>query len=89
MKIKNIFLFLAIYVLPNPLFSFSSGGELSKDQNSFDVTFYDIDIKIDPNKKILSGEVIISLILYQQVKKIELDLINKYSVSGVSINEQA
>lgn len=80
-------MFLAIYVLPNPLFSFSSGGELSKDQNSFDVTFYDIDIKIDPNKKILSGEVIISLILYQQVKKIELDLINKYSVSGVSINE--
>ncbi len=50
------------------------------------MTFYDIDIKVDPNKKILSGEVVISFVLYQKVKEIELDLINKYTISGAHIN---
>lgn len=86
MRTKFLTLFLAIFVCVNPLLAFSSSGEVSESQKSFDVTFYDLDIKIDPNKKILSGEAVISFILYQKTNKIELDLINKYTISGVHLN---
>mgnify|MGYP003315438519 CR=1 FL=1 len=40
-----------------------SGGELSDNQKAIDVTHYDINLKIDPNRKIISGKVgILSLI---------------------------
>ena len=86
MTTKFLALSLAIVVLLNSIFAYSSGGKISENQKSFDVVFYDVDIKVDPYKKIISGEVVISFILYHKVKDIELDLINKYSISGAHIN---
>ena len=86
MRTKFLTSFLVIFVCVNPLLAFSSSGEVSENQKSFDVTFYDLDIKVDPNKKILSGEAVISFVLYQKTNKIELDLINKYTISGVHLN---
>jgi len=83
---KLLFSSLVILISLNSLFSFSSGGKISENQSSLDVTFYDIDIKVDPNKKTLSGEVVISFVLYQKVEEVELDLINKYIISGAHIN---
>jgi aminopeptidase N len=83
---KVLALSLAIVVLLNSIFAHSSGGKISENQKSFDVVFYDVDIKVDPYKKIISGEVVISFILYQKVKDIELDLINEYSISSAHIN---
>lgn len=67
-------------------FDFSSGGVISSNQQSMDVTFYNIDLIVDPYKKNISGTVIISFNLFRNIENIELDLINRYTVSGTSID---
>ena len=64
-----------------------SGGELSDNQNAIDVTHYDINLKVDPNRKIISGKVGITFLLEEQPKEFEFDLIDSLRVSEVSINE--
>ena len=61
-------------------------SKLSQDQESLDIVFYNIDLKVDPKKKIISGNTIITFVLYQKVKNIEIDLLKNYTVSGTSIN---
>ena len=80
---------IVIILSASSLFSLEnySGGVLSKNQEALDVTFYDLNIKVDPNKQIISGHVVISFNLISQPKKFEFDLINSFSVSEVSINE--
>ncbi|MBT3502859.1 MAG: M1 family metallopeptidase [Candidatus Marinimicrobia bacterium] len=63
-----------------------SGGKLSTNQAAMDVTHYDIHLKVDPYKKTISGKVIISFILISKPKKIEIDLLDVYHVSGTAIN---
>lgn len=58
----------------------------SQNQESLDVIFYNIDLKVDPKKKIISGNTTITFVLYQKVKKIEIDLLKNYTISGTSIN---
>ena len=64
-----------------------SGGELSDNQKAIDVTHYDINLKVDPNRKIISGKVGITFLLKEQPKVFEFDLIDSLRVSEVSINE--
>ena len=61
-------------------------SKLSQDQESLDIVFYNIDLKVDPKKKIISGSTIITFFLYQKVKNIEIDLLKNYTISGTSIN---
>jgi hypothetical protein len=50
-----------------------------QNQESLDVLFYNIDLKVDPKKKIISGNTTITFVLYQKVKKIEFDLLKNYT----------
>lgn len=74
-------------LLSNIIFPLTNIKNTDDNQSAIDITFYDIDIEVNPQKKLLSGEVIISFILYQKVEKIELDFINEYAVSGVYLNK--
>ncbi len=64
-----------------------SGGELSYNQKAIDVTHYDINLKVDPNRKVILGKVEIIFLLKEQPKNFEFDLIDSLKVSEVSINE--
>ena len=64
-----------------------SGGELSDNQRAIDVTRYDINLKVDPKRKTISGKVGITFLLKEQPKVFEFDLIDSLRVSEVSINE--
>ncbi len=64
----------------------SSGGRLTSRQEAMDVKHYSIDLKVDPFKKLISGTVEILFVLFREIDLVEIDLINKYSVSGVEIN---
>ena len=66
-----------------------SGGELSDNQKAIDVTYYDINLKVDPNRKVILGKVEITFLLKEQPKNFEFDLIDSLKVSEVSINEMA
>ena len=52
-----------------------SGGELSDNQKAIDVTHYDINLKVDPNRKVILGKVEITFLLKEQPKNFEFDLI--------------
>ena len=64
----------------------TSGGKLSKNQLGVDVRHYDIRLKIDPKRKMISGYVDIKIKVIDEVRFIELDLLNQYFISKVMID---
>ena len=65
--------------------STESGGILSDNQKAMDVSYYKIDIKVDPYRKTISGVVEITFSLFQKTDQIEIDLKKGYVVSGLSL----
>ena len=63
-----------------------SGGYLSDNQRAMDVKFYDLNLKIDSKRKLISGFVSISFLLKSQPDKFEFDLIDSFKVSSVDVN---
>tara|TARA_Y100001970_G_scaffold33326_1_gene41414 strand:- start:307 stop:1917 length:1611 start_codon:yes stop_codon:yes gene_type:complete len=63
-----------------------SGGKLSREQAAIDVKHYKIDIRVDPYKKTIIGTVEIIFELLESTEQLTFDLLNRYSVSGTSIN---
>ena len=63
-----------------------SGGKLSREQAAIDVKHYRIDIRVDPYKKTIIGKVDIVFELLENINHVAIDLLNRYSVSGTSIN---
>ena len=52
-----------------------SGGELSKNQMAIDINHYDIRLKVDTKRKMISGYVDIKMKIVDDLRFIELDLI--------------
>ena len=77
-----------ISVFTNLLFGLDveSGGKLSREQAAIDVKHYRIDIRVDPYKKTIIGKVDIVFELLENINYVAIDLLNRYSVSGTSIN---
>ena len=63
-----------------------SGGSLSREQAAIDVKHYRIDIRVDPYKKTIIGKVDIVFQLLERTDQLAFDLLNRYSVSGTSVN---
>ena len=63
-----------------------SGGELSKNQMAIDINHYDIRLKVDTKRKMISGYVDIKMKIVDNLRFIELDLITQYFVSKVLID---
>ena len=66
-----------------------SGGRLSPLQSAIDVKHYKIDLRVDPYKQVISGEVIIRFKLLQRVDHVVMDLLDRYTISGTYINGMA
>ena len=66
-----------------------SGGRLSGLQSAVDVEHYTINLRVDPYKQVIGGEVTIRFKLLQKVDRVELDLLDRYAVSGTVINGMA
>jgi len=85
--IKKYYSFFIVLLISKSLSSsFSSGGEITNNQKAMDVKHYNIDLKVDPFKKTIAGSVIITFSIFRNIENIEIDLINKYTVSGTLIN---
>ncbi|MBC8065286.1 MAG: M1 family metallopeptidase [Chlorobia bacterium] len=61
-----------------------SGGSLKLEQAAYDVQFYDISIKVDPAKKILSGTTIMEAKTVIPTASILIDLDDPYTVSKIT-----
>ena len=84
---KSLYIFqLVFFFVSNNSYASLADRQISQDQESLDVLYYTIDIKVDPKKKIISGSTIITFVLYQKVKNIEIDLLKSYTISGATVN---
>lgn len=67
---------------------YASGGVLSENQSHYDVHSYDIRARIDPDTKSIQGDVGIELTRKNvQTDRIELDLVDRLTVSRVTVND--
>ena len=64
----------------------TSGGSLSKDQQGIDIIHYDIRLKVDAKRKMISGYTDIKMKIIDEIRFIELDLLKDYFISKVKID---
>ena len=82
---RRLFLILCFLSLGFSI-DITSGGKLSKNQIGVDVRHYDIRLKVDSKRKMISGHVDIKIKVIDEVRFIELDLLNQYFISKVMID---
>jgi aminopeptidase N len=63
-------------------------GSLRPERSCFDVTYYDLKVKLEPKQKFISGENTIFFKVLSATKKIQVDLFNQYSISEIYWNEE-
>lgn len=61
-----------------------SGGPLSQEQASYDVSFYDLDLRVDPADSTISGAVVAIARIVQPTSWFVLDLDSRLEVRGVA-----
>ncbi len=83
-----LFLFLLFGMFSNVAGqNWSSGGVLSEYQKSFDIHYYSLNLKIDPDNKFLEGFTDVHVYgLVDDASVIELDLVRNYQVTNVYEN---
>jgi len=59
-------------------------GALRHERTCFDVTFYNLKVKIDPKSKTISGSNDITFRVVQPTKRIQIDLFDRYNVSAIT-----
>lgn len=62
-------------------------GSLRPERTAFDVTFYDLKLKLDPKKQVISGENIIWFKVEQPLKRLQIDLFSQYQIASISWNK--
>lgn len=61
-----------------------SGGELSQEQASYDVTYYNLDLRVDPADSTIAGSVVANARIVQPTQWFVLDLDPRLEVRGVA-----
>ncbi|MCB0282934.1 MAG: M1 family metallopeptidase [Calditrichaeota bacterium] len=65
---------------------YPSGGKLSSLEAQYNVSFYDINLEIDPQSKSIAGYTEIKITTCSDLDTIEFDLIDNYSISKIMVN---
>lgn len=61
-------------------------GKLDKDRAGYDVTFYDLDLALDTDKKRLGGTVNIHFRALSELDEMRIDLYEKFNISSLKIS---
>ena len=64
----------------------TSGGKLSKNQQGIDIKHYDIRLKVDSKRKMISGYTDIKIKVIDEIRFIELDLLKSYFISKIKVD---
>jgi aminopeptidase N len=63
-------------------------GALRPERTCFDVTFYDLKVKIDPKSKTISGNSGITFRVVEATQKIQIDLFDNYTITAIEWNNK-
>lgn len=79
------FLCLFFFLALSPIIAGTndSGGPILPEQEAYDVTFYDINLKIDPSDKSISGCTIVNASVISSISQFVLHLNSNYNISGI------
>lgn len=69
--------------------AYASGGELSQEQASYDVTYYDLDLRVEPADSSIAGSVTTTARIVQPLRWFVLDLDPRLTVDGVAEDGEA
>lgn len=73
-------------------FTFSKGdtlrGALSPERSCYDVTFYDLNLAVDPDKKFIKGYVDIFFDVRQECSTLQIDLYRNMQISQITFYDQ-
>ena len=90
MKYYFFYLSIIIIVSAAKLFpqsdSQDSGGPLTHEWSAYDVKFYNINLKIDPEKKTISGWVGVTAEAVNNMKEFVLDLDDRFRITRIILN---
>ncbi|NJN24575.1 MAG: M1 family metallopeptidase [Cyclobacteriaceae bacterium] len=98
MKIYALLFFVFFAFIESPVFSqdYDAGqvftrkdslrGTLSPVRNSYDVTYYALDVTVDPGAKTISGSNTIYFTLTTATDKIQIDLFENMDIAGIWLN---
>ena len=63
-------------------------GQLDEYRAGYDVTFYDLNLNLDPNNKMLGGEVSIHFRALEKLKTIRIDLYKNLHINSLKLSEK-
>jgi aminopeptidase N len=63
-------------------------GSLRPERTCFDVNFYDLKLKLEPQKKFISGSNGIYFTVKEPTKRLQIDLFSQYKISSILWNNQ-
>lgn len=87
---KTLLIFLTITLqLFAQTGSHTSGGPILPEQATYDVKFYKIDLKIEPDKKYISGATTIDALITGPLKTFVLNLDTVFTVEKITINNKS
>ncbi len=84
---KHILSALAAFLCFNAALAQYSGGTLLPQQAAFDVNFYDLNINIHPDTKLIDGSVLCRAKFLEAADTLVLDLVNYFTVDSVIISK--
>ena len=86
MSLKKLIVIQLIILTIGLSIGVTSGGVLSRDQQAIDIKHYDLRIKVDTKRKMISGYVDIKMRILDKIRFIELDLIKQFFISKILID---
>ena len=90
MKYYFFYLSIIIIVTAAKLFpqsdSQDSGDPLTPEWSAYDVKFYNINLKIDPDKQTIGGHVVIAAKAVKDIKEFVLDLDDRFRITRIILN---
>ncbi len=64
-------------------------GSLRPERTSYDVTFYDLSVKIDVKKRFINGSNDIFFKIVEKARRIQIDLFSQFNISGIFWNNHS
>lgn len=89
MKKLLLFLGLISFQLLAQTDIYSSGGPILPEQAAYDVKFYELDLKVEPDKKFISGSTLIEAVITGPLNMFVLNLDTVFTVDKIMVNNNS
>jgi len=83
---RRIFLIAFILFVCSNISFADSGGPLKPEQAAYDVTYYDLDLSIDPESQTINGSLVCNAVIVNPVDNLLLDLDDVFFVSNIEMS---